>query len=286
MKKVLIIGGSGYLGSYLQGFLQDKGLYVRNYDIMGPCRHDFVFGDICDTDKVIKAAEECSTIVILSGVVGDRECAKNPGLADQVNHKAVANICAKLGDRHIIFMSTCAVYGAQDVMLHENSPVNPLSIYASTKLDGEKHVISVGGTIFRLGSVYGVGSPYRIRLDSIVNYLTLMAFTEHKFSVFGYGQYKCFISVKDVAGYIYEAINKEIQGLFNIATQNYTLQAITDEILRHIDAGVDVFGPLPNDRNYRVDMRKMANTFEYHCEHPLCLEIDELLKLYKDNKYV
>ena len=57
-------------------------------------------------------------------------------------------------------MSTCSVYGAQDGLLNETSPTNPLSTYASTKLKSEQHVLEKNGTIFRLGTVYGLGDEH------------------------------------------------------------------------------------------------------------------------------
>jgi nucleoside-diphosphate-sugar epimerase len=280
--KVLLIGGSGYIGRYVAPYLTGKGIKVKIYDKVSPGEgYEFIEGDVRDTDNVIKVVKDCEVIVILSGIVGDRLCKENPKLADEVNHIAVANICNKVFNKHIIFMSTCAVYGASNIWLDENSITHPLSVYASTKLNAEAHVRAVGGTVFRLGSVYGVGDPGRIRMDSIVNFLVKKAVEEGSFTIFGAKQSKCIISVKDVAGFIHEAIEKKIQGLFNIATENYRLQDIASEILKYIPARVEFLEALPNDRNYKVYFKKRRDFFQYGRVTTLGSEILELINLFK-----
>jgi nucleoside-diphosphate-sugar epimerase len=71
-------------------------------------------------------------------------------------------------------MSTCSVYGAQDIELDETSPTNPLSAYAESKLAAEKYLENKNSLIFRLGTLFGEGDLFsRIRLDLVVNVLTV-----------------------------------------------------------------------------------------------------------------
>jgi nucleoside-diphosphate-sugar epimerase len=287
MIKVLLLGGSGYIGRFTARYLQSKGFAVKVYDRIGPGDgFEFISGDIRDIHKVLAAANDCQAIVILAAVVGDPACAKDPALANEVNHYAVARICEKLGDKHIIFMSTCAVYGAQDILLHENSSVSPLSVYAETKLNAEAHINAIGGTIFRLGSVYGISTENYIRMDSIVNLLVRNAVSDGSFKLFGRDQWKCIISVADVAGFIHEAILMDIRGLFNIAVQNVKLKDISDEILKQLECRVDYMDALPNDRNYRVSFEKRRFGFDYECEYPLDMEIKKLIEFFKSRQNV
>ena len=83
-------------------------------------------------------------------------------------------------------MSTCSVYGAQDGILNEDSDTSPLSSYATTKLNAEKYILDNGGTVFRLGTVFGVGDSYsRIRMDLVVNVLTMKAVKYGKINING-----------------------------------------------------------------------------------------------------
>jgi len=71
----------------------------------------FTFGDIRDTEKVLKCAEDYDVVVLLAALVGDSACAVNPDLTDGINYTAIKNICEKLPkDKHVIFASTCSVY--------------------------------------------------------------------------------------------------------------------------------------------------------------------------------
>ena len=73
---------------------------------------------------------------LAGGLVGDGACALHPDVTIQINQESV-KFLAEHFDGRIVFLSTCSVYGAQDGELDEESPLNPLSVYASTKLAAE-----------------------------------------------------------------------------------------------------------------------------------------------------
>ena len=139
MKKVLILGGAGYIGGYTTDYLLSKGYKVSIFDkLVYETRYlkdvNFIYGDIRDTKKVIEVSKDYDVIVLMAALVGDPACAVDINLTDDINHAAIKNICEQLDNqKHIIFLSTCSVYGAQLDMLDETSPTNPLSAYASTK---------------------------------------------------------------------------------------------------------------------------------------------------------
>jgi nucleoside-diphosphate-sugar epimerase len=97
-------------------------------------------------------------------------------------------------------MSTCSVYGAQDGMLTEESPTEPLSIYAATKLSAEEYLKDKNAIIFRLGTLFGVGDQFsRIRTDLVVNVMAARAYYEQRLKVFGGEQWRPLLHVKDAA---------------------------------------------------------------------------------------
>ncbi len=109
-------------------------------------------------------------------------------------------------NKHLVFMSTCSVYGAQEGLLNEESKTNPLSSYAATKLKSEEHILAKGGTIFRLGTVFGLGDTYsRLRMDLVVNVLTMKAIKDGEITINGGEQWRPIIAVKDIAEYVTEA---------------------------------------------------------------------------------
>ena len=105
-------------------------------------------------------------------------CSVDQQLTSQINYNAIKDFCNQISNnKHIIFMSTCSVYGAQDGLLNETSPTNP-STYASTKLKSEQHVLKKTNN-FRLGTV-ALGMSTVLRMDLVVNVLTMRAIIHTK----------------------------------------------------------------------------------------------------------
>jgi nucleoside-diphosphate-sugar epimerase len=280
---VLLIGGSGYIGSYMAGYLKAQGHKICVYDkvpLKVPNIRYFV-EDMRDIDFLTEIVNSYDVIVILAGLVGDKSCMENPSLAYVTNHRTIGQITEKFPDKHIIFMSTCAVYGASGDLLHENSPTSPLSVYAETKLAGERHITSIQGTIFRLGSVYGVGYNGNIRLDSIVNLLVKQAAVKGEVVLFGGKQWKSFISVKDVAAFVDEAIRNDIRGLYNLTDINLQLYQVANKIVElYPHVTIRLADSLANDRDYQIGTLKLMNTFNSRFNSSLEKEIKELWRLF------
>jgi len=292
-KRVLIIGGAGYIGGYTTDYLTSRGYDVAVYDsLVYESRYlkdvKFIYGDIRDTEKVISVAHNYDVIVLMAALVGDPACAVDVNLTDDINHQAVRNICEGLtNNKHIIFLSTCSVYGAQSDILDEGSKTNPLSAYASTKLLAESHVAKKHGTIFRLGTVYGLGDTYsRIRLDLVVNALTLKSVYEKKINIFGGEQWRPLICVKDIAGYIEEAIKRNIRGTYILSEGNYTMKSL-GEMMKNLFPDIELkltdisFEDL---RNYRVCAAKAGETFDYIPLHNIRTEVLKMKKIFQENR--
>ena len=97
-------------------------------------------------------------------------------------------------------MSTCSVYGAQEALLDETSPLYPLSLYARTKQWSEEILTDTDALIFRLGTLHGISDEFsRIRFDLVVNTLVMRAFAHGKINVFGGKQYRPMLHVRDAA---------------------------------------------------------------------------------------
>lgn len=290
--KVLVCGGGGYLGGLTCDILSKEHKVLVYENLLYEDRFlkyiPFVFGDIRDTKKVLKASENCDVVILLAAIVGDPACAINPGLAEEINFKSVKDICEQLPkDKKIIFSSTCSVYGANEKFLNENSETKPLSVYASTKLRAEKYVLERNGIVFRLGTLFGVGDSYaRIRSDLVVNTLTVKAFSENKITVNGGNQYRPLISVRDVASYISEACHSSVSGLFNLAYVNTTISDIADKILIEFpDVEIKrVDSMFQDERNYKVSCDKALDTFKYIPIVSVSEEIRNLHNLLKSGR--
>lgn len=186
---ILVVGGAGYVGGGIVDNLK-KNYNVTVYDSLiyeESYRKDinFVNGDIRDTDKLLPLLANSDVVIWLAALVGDGACAINPELTFKINSESVKFLVENFKKR-IVFLSTCSVYGAQDGLLDENSPVSPLSEYASSKVQAEEYLKDANSIIFRLGTLFGISDEFsRIRLDLVVNILVTKALTEGKLTVFG-----------------------------------------------------------------------------------------------------
>ncbi|MGB8543290.1 MAG: NAD-dependent epimerase/dehydratase family protein, partial [Candidatus Acidiferrales bacterium] len=156
VRQVLVLGGGGYLGSVVVARLLERGFRVRVLDSFlfgegslddvrnhGGC--ELVRGDVRDIGAVVKAMRGCDAVVHLAAIVGDPACDDNKQLAMEVNRAAtrmLADVARGCGVRRFVFASSCGVYGESESRLDETAAVNPLSVYAQTKVDSENILLA------------------------------------------------------------------------------------------------------------------------------------------------
>ena len=261
--KILVVGGAGYVGGGIVDTLSKKN-EITVYDSLiyeSAFRKDvnFIYGDIRDYKKINSILNNFDAVVWLAALVGDGACSINPTLTHEINSETVKNLVKNFNGK-IIFLSTCSVYGAQEGVLDENSEVNPLSEYASSKLIAEKYLEESDAIIFRLGTLFGISDQFsRIRLDLVVNILTTKALVDKKMSVFGGDQWRPLLHVKDVANAIEHNISSDTKGIFNLHYKNFKIIEIAEKIKEKIpDVSIETT-PLPfqDARNYQVSSDKL-----------------------------
>jgi nucleoside-diphosphate-sugar epimerase len=268
--KVLVVGGAGYVGGWLTDRIRDEGHEVRVFDILLYEDQylkdvDFVHGNILDRDALDPHLKWADAVVWLAGMVGDGACALDPGLTRAVNVESVRWL-ADTYEGRIVFMSTCSVYGAQDDLLVETSPLKPLSLYAETKAEAEQALARADAVIFRLGTIYGVGDTYsRIRMDLVLNLLTVKAVLYGRISVFGGDQYRPLLHVRDVARAVLPTLFSDHRGTFNLESENVTIRELAERIaaIRPDILAEFTDAPLEDLRNYRVSSEKARETFGF-----------------------
>lgn len=251
---VLVVGGAGYIGGAVTDILPNARVYDNLlYEHEYRKNRDFVLGDIRDTENLKPHLDWADAVIWLAGIVGDGACAHDPQLTYALNTDSVKWLSENFNGR-IIFPSTCSVYGAQDGLLNEESPTNPLSAYASSKLDAEQYLKDKNAVIFRLGTVFGVSDEFsRIRLDLVVNTMTAKAFNEGKLKVFGGEQYRPLIHVIEIAETMVGALQSDITGIHNLASYNYKISDIAKEVAEVTGAKVEsVDMKFEDSRNYKI----------------------------------
>ena len=288
--KVLIVGGAGYVGGGIVDLLSkdnevtvyDSLIYENSYRK----NVNFIFGDIRDYKKINNILKEYDAVIWLAALVGDGACAINPALTHEINSETVKNLVKNFKGK-IVFLSTCSVYGAQEGVLDENSEVNPLSEYASSKLVAEKYLEDADAIIFRLGTLFGVGDQFsRIRLDLVVNILTTKAYIDKKMSVFGGEQWRPLLHVKDVANAIGHTLDTQTNGIFNLHYKNFKIIEIANEIKNKMSDVEIETTPLPfqDARNYQVSSDKLKDVTGFEAAVNLSQGINEMHQLISSNR--
>jgi nucleoside-diphosphate-sugar epimerase len=291
MSNILIVGGAGYVGGAVTDLLMgsehsirvfDKILYEDSY--RKPL--DFVYGDVRDAAALKPHLDWADVVVWLAAIVGDGACQLDPDTTIAVNQTTVEWL-VKNYDKRIVFMSTCSVYGAQDVELDEDSQKNPLSLYASTKLEAESYLADKNAIIFRLGTLFGVGDLYsRIRMDLVVNFLTVRAHTLGKINVFGGDQFRPLLHVKDVARGIEKVLFDSNTGVYNLHRQNVRIIDLSYQIRNHFpDLEIErTDQPFQDTRNYRVRSDRAVNDWNFDSAFSIDDGIEEVKALVEQNR--
>ena len=287
---ILVVGGAGYVGGGIVDLLSKKH-NVTVYDSLiyeNSFRKDvdFIFGDIRDYEKLNAILNNYDAVIWLAALVGDGACAINPTLTHDINAETVSNLAKNFKGR-IVFLSTCSVYGAQDGILNEDSSVNPLSEYASSKLIAEKYLEDSEAIIFRLGTLFGIGDQFsRIRLDLVVNILTTKALQDKKMSVFGGDQWRPLLHVKDVANAIDKTVQTDVNGIFNLHHKNYKIIELAEKIKEKIPDVVIETTPLPfqDTRNYQVSSEKLKVATGFEALIEIDQGINEVYDLISSNR--
>lgn len=299
MAKVLVTGCAGYIGDMVVGALLLEGheiVGVDNLTYVDAYRRtddnlQFVNMDVTtDAFSELLFKKKPDAIVHLAAIVGDGACAVDKELTYRVNVESVNRIIRHLGQfpkTRFVFPSTCSVYGDNDTLIDEESSVNPLSLYAETKLIAEDNIkrnAPPNYVIFRLGTVYGLSSEFaRIRADLVANILTYKACDNKPLSVFGGDQWRPMISVADVGCILAEAVSAKYRGTFILSAKNYTIADLAKKIkeITKSDSTLEFTEMKTEDlRNYRVDNSKAV------CEDILTYfdlgnEITEMAEFYK-----
>jgi len=282
---VLVIGGAGYAGSVLVRKLLERGYYVKVLDIalygeesvsnlLTNRNFQFVRGDFRNIDKVVKLMKNVDAVVHLGALVGDPSCTLDEDLTVETNPtRMLAEVAKGFAVQRFLFASSCSVYGASDFILNEKSDLNPVSLYARTKIDSERVLrdwndSDFSPVILRFATLHGL-SP-RPRFDLVVNLLTARAVTCGKITIFGADQWRPFIHVSDAAEAIIrcmEAPLVSVKGqVFNVGIddENYRISEIGKIVRRNLpETQVEVKNSGEERRNYRVSFEKIRRLVNF-----------------------
>jgi len=287
MKKVLVTGGAGFIGSNLVQLLLEKGLHVRVLDNLstGYLKNinnlpiDFIEGDIRNSTVTEKAIKDIDTIFHLAASIGNVKSLKNPVEDSEINVLGTLNIleaARKNSVSRIVFSSSAAIFGELLTMpIDEKHPLNPDSPYGVSKLAAEKHMLCFGKlygikvTCLRYFNVYGIHQRY----DAYGNVIPIFAdrlFTGKPITIYGDGeQTRDFVNVKDVAMVNYLAsISETYDTTYNVGSgTQISINRLVDLVQESsaIKASqITYASPRPSEvRHCKADIRKAHKELAY-----------------------
>jgi nucleoside-diphosphate-sugar epimerase len=286
IRRVLVTGGAGFIGSHLTRLLLERGYHVRVLDRfdygrngLANLRHprlEVVQGDICNTRDLNQAMRDADGVVALAAIVGDPACNLDPEETINLNYtatKLLVDACNFHGVRRLVFASSCSVYGASNQdLLTERARLNPVSLYARTRVLSENIIFDRYGdvepVVLRLSTVFGL-SP-RMRFDLVVNTLTVRAVVDKKISIFGGDQWRPNVHCRDAARAFMlalEAPARVVAGeIFNVGGEslNHKISEIGLMVARTV-GGVDVViqEEVNDRRDYRVSFEKIRRALAF-----------------------
>lgn len=300
--KILITGGAGYLGSVITGKMLERGYSVTVLDKLifnqtsllqytSNPNFKFIHGDVRNEKLLEKLCIDSDVIIPLAAIVGFPACASEPELAREINFTQIFNIVkyTKGLGKKILYPNTNSGYGigVGQTECTEESPLNPISVYGSTKCEAENFLKSnTDAIMFRLATVFGV-SP-RMRTDLLVNDFTYKAITDKYIVVFEKNFKRNFIHIQDVAGvflFMLENYDTYKNEVFNVGLSDANLSK--QELLEKIQSHVKNFAVSYNDyyedpdkRDYIVSNAKVEST-GWSPKWTVDMGIEELIMAYQ-----
>jgi len=309
MKHILVIGGAGYIGSVLTRQLLEQNYKVRVLDnlmydngfaIVNLYEHkhfSFIKGCFGDKKVLKEALNGITDVVLLAALVGDPICKQYPDIAKKTNLLYAKQLCDYLQDHGVIekfiFISTCSNYGLCEGVVDETAPLNPLSLYAETKVEfeqylSEKRRIQSGYSwiILRCATAFGI-SP-RMRFDLTVSQFTKELFFNKKLLVYDEDTWRPYCHVYDIADAIIKVLksNQDIS-IFNVGSdsENYTKKMLVGEILKHLPGKIIYKEGTANQRSYKVNFDKIKKHLNFEAAYTVPQSISALIWALKEGLY-
>jgi UDP-glucose 4-epimerase len=208
--KVLVTGGSGFIGSHVVDKLKDKGVDVRVYDMVMPTFRDdieYYKGSILDYTSLGMAMSEIDIVYHLGAIADVKDVYEDPHYSESINTRGTMNLLEaskKAGVIKLIYGSTTWVYSDADCdNVDESTPLHaPSHLYTATKIASEYYcqayakLYGLKTTILRYGIPYGP----RARGEAVIPVFVRKALNNEPITIAGDGsQFRKFVYVEDLA---------------------------------------------------------------------------------------
>ncbi len=242
LKKFVILGGAGFIGSHFVDSLLNKGHVVRVIDnfCSGTQQHiqshlhnprfSLYTQNIEETDKLVEAIQDFDVIIHLASNPDIARAAVEPRidfLQGTMLTESVAEAARITGIHEILYASGSGVYGDQgEEYLQETSSIHPISTYGASKAAGElllesySYMFGIRSKIFRFANVVGGGQTHGVGYD----FIRQLKSKPTALHILGNGeQTKPYIHVSDIVRgvlLVWET-NQTNYDVFNISTPDH-----------------------------------------------------------------
>ncbi|HLP62441.1 MAG TPA: SDR family oxidoreductase [Candidatus Deferrimicrobium sp.] len=293
--KILIAGGAGFIGSVLIPKLLERGYEIDVLDLFWFGNHlpkevKIIHKNIFDLEENdVKGYDQ---VIFLAGLSNDPMAEYSPAENFISNGSAppfLAYTAKKAGVKRFIYAGSCSVYGyTVNELYDENSPAVSNYPYGISKLQGENAVLQMQDKnfsviCFRQGTISGY-SP-RMRLDLVVNTMFKFALTEKVITINNPAIWRPILAIQDAATAYIRAVesNEDINGVFNVASGNYTVGEIGDlvksGVKKYLNLDVKLnIKHIQDYRNYKVSIDKARNVLSFHPKHNVETIIEDLVE--------
>ena len=287
MKKIIVTGGAGYVGSKLVPKLLSLGYQVTVLDLMIYGEHvldnhknlNKIKGDIRDQQLLDKILKDNDIVIHLACISNDPSFELNPSLGKSINLDAfepLVKISIKNNIKKFIYASSSSVYGIKkEKNVNEDMSLEPLTDYSKFKVDCEKilnkykseHFIT---TIIRPSTV--CGHARRQRLDLVVNILTNHAYHNREIKVFGGDQLRPNIHIEDMVNSYIAILNADIKKIngqtFNVGFKNQSVNELANDVKSIIGDDIKIVKTKSEDsRSYHVSSKKIKDFLGFETKY-------------------
>ena len=306
MKRIILCGGSGYIGTKLTEVLLEKTDYhlviidrldfkldsdfkSKFYD---SDRVEFHQKDIRDLNFMNQQIRKGDYVVNLAALVGEPLCKIKPEEAIEVNFEAaknLADLCKEKNITKFIQLSTCSNYGQAKEMVGEDGELFPTSLYAETKVNLEKYLIQniSNATVLRCATAYGL-SVGRMRFDLLVSDFIKEAWLEKQINVFMPEVHRPIVHVSDISDAILLCIEHEgiLSRVYNVGSsiQNYTKRQIAEKVSDRLNVPLNIIEK-EDKRDYIVNFDRIKNELNFSTKFLVEDGIEEMVKILEDGNF-
>jgi nucleoside-diphosphate-sugar epimerase len=289
--RILITGGAGYLGSKLTETLLSQEHNVIVYDnlffgsvgiipFLDNPKYKLIKNTINNLELIEAVVKDVDYVIHLAAIVGEPSCKQYESSVYGVNSGATSWIskCAYNYDIPLLFLSTCSNYGKTDKVVREDSLLEPLGLYADSKIQAEEIVLDNKQLVLRMSTLFGVS--YRVRYDITINEFVYQYYRDKLLKVYGEDTWRPYLHVQDACNMIIKCMEKDLRGVYNVGFNNlnYQKKEIVNTIVEYLGDGKIEYVDFDDPRDYQVNFDKIQN--ELNCQYKFSLE-DGIRELYE-----